>query len=174
MNPPTTLPAPPEQVTLAIEGMTCASCAARVEKRLNKIEGVAATVNYATEQARVTVPEGVGADDLIAQVEAAGYTAKLPKPRDAASGAAGAGASAAGASTDPEEDEADDRNGPTVRFAVEFPSPGDYRLFLDFAHGGEVRTAAFTVHVPAEGGAPTTTAPTTAPAPAADAGHAGH
>jgi hypothetical protein len=75
-------------------------------------------------------------------------------------------------------DEADDRNGPTVRFAVEFPSPGDYRLFLDFAHGGEVRTAAFTVHVPAAGGTPTTTAadagPTTAPTPAADAGHAGH
>lgn len=72
-------------------------------------------------------------------------------------------------------DEADDRNGPTVRFAVDFPSPGSYRLFLDFSHGGEVRTAAFTVHVPAEGAAPTTT--TTAPpaaGPDADAGHAGH
>jgi hypothetical protein len=51
-------------------------------------------------------------------------------------------------------DEADERNGPGVRFAVEVPSPGDYRLFFDFAHRGEVRTAAFTVHVPAEGEAP--------------------
>jgi hypothetical protein len=46
-------------------------------------------------------------------------------------------------------DEADEANGPGVRFAVEVPSPGDYRLFFDFAHRGEVRTAAFTVHVPA-------------------------
>lgn len=46
-------------------------------------------------------------------------------------------------------DEADDRNGPAVRFAVEVPSPGTYRLFFDFAHRSDVRTAAFTVHVPA-------------------------
>jgi hypothetical protein len=49
-------------------------------------------------------------------------------------------------------DEADERNGPGVRFAVEVPSPGDYRLFFDFSHEGEVRTAAFTVHVPVERG----------------------
>jgi hypothetical protein len=48
--------------------------------------------------------------------------------------------------------EAADRGGPEVRFAVEVPSPGDYRLFFDFSHGGTVRTAAFTVHVPAETG----------------------
>ena len=48
-------------------------------------------------------------------------------------------------------DEADRANGPEVRFAIEVPSPGDYRLFFDFARRGQVRTAAFTVHVPAEG-----------------------
>jgi Cu+-exporting ATPase len=60
--------------------MTCASCAARIERRLNKIEGVTATVNYATEKARVHVPEGVSAEELIASVEKAGYTAELPEP----------------------------------------------------------------------------------------------
>jgi Cu+-exporting ATPase len=68
------------QFELAIGGMTCASCAARIEKRLNKIEGVTATVNYATEKAKVHVPEGVGLEDLIASVEKAGYSAALPKP----------------------------------------------------------------------------------------------
>ncbi|MBA3605974.1 MAG: copper-translocating P-type ATPase [Acidimicrobiia bacterium] len=63
-------------VDLTIGGMTCASCAARVEKRLNKIDGVTATVNYATEQAKVHAPDGVSVDDLIAQVTAIGYTAK--------------------------------------------------------------------------------------------------
>src|SRR3546814_9816498 len=51
----------------------------RIEKRLNKLDGVTASVNYATEQARVAVPEGVDTDELIAQVEAAGYTARLPQ-----------------------------------------------------------------------------------------------
>ena len=76
----TTTSAPATSVDLLIGGMTCASCAARIEKRLNKLDGVTATVNYATEQARVAVPDGVTADDLIAQVEAAGYTARLPRP----------------------------------------------------------------------------------------------
>ena len=100
MNPPTTIPAPTEQVTLAIEGMTCASCAARVEKRLNKMDGVTASVNYATEQARVSVPEGVAAEDLIAQVEAAGYTAKVPEPPRPAAGAGADGAGPDGSSDD--------------------------------------------------------------------------
>ncbi|MGH8998235.1 MAG: heavy metal translocating P-type ATPase [Acidimicrobiia bacterium] len=70
--------------------MTCASCAARIEKRLSKLDGVTATVNYATEQARASVPEGITPEDLIAQVEAAGYTARLPrsKPSDSDPGAA--------------------------------------------------------------------------------------
>ncbi len=67
------------RVDLVIGGMTCASCAARVEKRLNKLDGVTATVNYATEQARIEVADGVTTDELIAQVEAAGYTARLPQ-----------------------------------------------------------------------------------------------
>jgi Cu+-exporting ATPase len=70
----------PESVQLEIGGMTCASCAARIEKKLNRMEGVSATVNYATEKARVTYEPGVAVDDLIATVEATGYTARLPRP----------------------------------------------------------------------------------------------
>ncbi|WP_432572667.1 heavy metal translocating P-type ATPase [Kineococcus sp. SYSU DK005] len=58
--------------------MTCASCAARVEKKLNRMPGVEASVNYATEKARVALPEGTGVADAIAVVEATGYTAALP------------------------------------------------------------------------------------------------
>ena len=65
-------------VDLAVTGMTCASCAARVEKKLNKMPGVVATVNYATETARVQVPEGVSRDDLVAVVEATGYGVAQP------------------------------------------------------------------------------------------------
>lgn len=64
------------RVELAIGGMTCASCAARIEKKLNRMEGVEATVNYATEKARVAFAEDVSVDDLIATVEATGYTAQ--------------------------------------------------------------------------------------------------
>jgi Cu+-exporting ATPase len=67
-------------VELSIGGMTCASCAARVEKKLNKLDGVTATVNFATEQAAVSFPATVAAGDLIAVVEQAGYTAALPAP----------------------------------------------------------------------------------------------
>ena len=66
------------KVTLAISGMTCASCAARVEKKLNQMDGVIATVNFATEQATVDFPAGVTAEDLVAAVEETGYTATLP------------------------------------------------------------------------------------------------
>ncbi len=67
-------------VDLEIGGMTCASCANRVERKLNKLDGVTATVNYATEKARVTYADGVGTDRLIEAVEAAGYTARVPQP----------------------------------------------------------------------------------------------
>ena len=67
-------------VELVIGGMTCASCAARVEKKLNRIEGVTASVNYATEKAHVTAAAGVSVDDLVATVERTGYTATLPAP----------------------------------------------------------------------------------------------
>ncbi|MEU7723378.1 heavy metal translocating P-type ATPase [Streptomyces tibetensis] len=67
-------------VELAIGGMTCASCAARVEKKLNRMDGVTATVNYATEKARVSYSDDVSVGDLIATVEATGYTAREPAP----------------------------------------------------------------------------------------------
>ncbi|MFB7877242.1 heavy metal translocating P-type ATPase [Nocardia sp. NPDC056064] len=71
------------QVELVIGGMTCASCANRIEKKLNKLDGVTATVNYATEKARVDFTGEVSPDDLIATVEQAGYTAALPAPKQA-------------------------------------------------------------------------------------------
>ena len=77
-------------VELEIGGMTCASCAMRIEKKLNKLEGVTATVNYATEKAKVTVPEGYDPELLISEVEKTGYTAALPKPPNERRGAADA------------------------------------------------------------------------------------
>jgi P-type Cu+ transporter len=65
---------------LVIGGMTCASCAARVERKLNRLDGVTATVNFATEAARVSFPETLTVGDLIAVVERTGYTAALPAP----------------------------------------------------------------------------------------------
>jgi Cu+-exporting ATPase len=86
--------AAPASIELAIGGMTCASCANRIERKLNKLDGVVATVNYATEKARVSYPDGVAPETLVATVEAAGYTATLPPPPAAeapADGTAGAG-----------------------------------------------------------------------------------
>ncbi|MBF6251092.1 copper-translocating P-type ATPase [Nocardia farcinica] len=68
------------RIELEIGGMTCASCANRIEKKLNKLDGVTATVNYATEKARVDFTGDIAPEDLIATVEAAGYTAALPAP----------------------------------------------------------------------------------------------
>ncbi|MEZ5093889.1 heavy metal translocating P-type ATPase, partial [Nocardioides sp.] len=65
------------QVELDITGMTCASCANRIERKLNKMDGVVASVNYATEKAAVTVPAGVSTEDLLATVEQAGYAATV-------------------------------------------------------------------------------------------------
>jgi Cu+-exporting ATPase len=77
--------APPDggAVELAIGGMTCASCAARIEKKLNRLDGVTATVNYATERARVSWTGELSTDDLVATVEKAGYTARVPEPERA-------------------------------------------------------------------------------------------
>ena len=74
------MPTAPQQIELSIGGMTCASCASRIEKKLNRMAGVTATVNYATEKAMVTVADGVTSQDLIATVEKTGYTAELPAP----------------------------------------------------------------------------------------------
>ena len=71
----------PTDVELLIGGMTCASCANRIEKKLNRLDGVTATVNYATEKAKVSFGEGVTPEDLIATVEKTGYRATLPRPR---------------------------------------------------------------------------------------------
>jgi Cu+-exporting ATPase len=76
-------------VELEIGGMTCASCAARIEKKLNKLDGVTATVNFATEKAKVSFPAGVSPQDLITVVEQAGYTAALPAPPQAGPEASG-------------------------------------------------------------------------------------
>ena len=65
---------------LEIGGMTCASCANRIERKLNKLDGVTATVNYATEKARVTAPAGYDPFHLVTEVEKTGYTAALPQP----------------------------------------------------------------------------------------------
>ncbi|HSE09057.1 MAG TPA: heavy metal translocating P-type ATPase [Nocardioidaceae bacterium] len=73
---------------LEISGMTCSSCANRIEKKLNKLEGVTATVNYATEKAKVTYTGDVTPDDLITTVEATGYGATLPAPPAAEAGGA--------------------------------------------------------------------------------------
>jgi len=67
-----------EQTDLAIAGMTCASCANRIERKLNKLDGVTATVNYATEKAHVTYPTSVDPQELLDTVSAAGYSATLP------------------------------------------------------------------------------------------------
>jgi Cu+-exporting ATPase len=88
-------------VELVIGGMTCASCAARIEKKLNKLDGVSATVNYATEKAKVTYAGAVSPQDLIATIVATGYTAALPVPKVS-------GAVAAAGSGDAGHDEKDD------------------------------------------------------------------
>jgi Cu+-exporting ATPase len=73
----------PSRIELEIGGMTCTSCAARVEKKLNKLEGVSASVNYATEVASVSYDPGhVRLPDLVRTVEAAGYRAALPSDTD--------------------------------------------------------------------------------------------
>jgi Cu+-exporting ATPase len=78
--------APAAEVELSIGGMTCASCAARIEKKLNRMDGVTATVNYATEKAKISYPDGLEVADLIATVEKTGYTAERPHPPVPAAG----------------------------------------------------------------------------------------
>jgi Cu+-exporting ATPase len=76
----TTESRPHERVELAIGGMTCASCANRIERKLNKLDGVTASVNYATEKASVAFPVGMRVEDLVSTVRAAGYEATPPSP----------------------------------------------------------------------------------------------
>ncbi|MFE4466778.1 heavy metal translocating P-type ATPase [Oerskovia sp. NPDC056781] len=103
MTTPTGLTAGPTlvEVDLAIEGMTCASCVARVEKRLNRVDGVEATVNLPLESAHVVLPEGVTDAELVEAVEKAGYRARVTGRR-AASPAVPARVAAPGAAVVPE------------------------------------------------------------------------
>ena len=88
-------------VELVIGGMTCASCAARIEKKLNKLDGVSATVNYTTEKAKVMYAGSVTTEELVATVEATGYTAAVPAPKaERTTGTAG------GVDEDAKDDEA--------------------------------------------------------------------
>jgi Cu+-exporting ATPase len=83
------LPSATDAVELEITGMTCASCANRIERKLNKIEGVTATVNYATEKARIEFPHTLAPSDLVKVVADAGYGATVPAPPASSPGAAG-------------------------------------------------------------------------------------
>ncbi|MFH8395797.1 heavy metal translocating P-type ATPase, partial [Streptomyces anulatus] len=126
------------EAELMIGGMTCASCAARVEKKLNRMDGVTATVNYATEKARVTFAEGLKLGDLVATVEKTGYTARpVARPERKAPPGGGAAAPpgvappAAAPDTYTYADEArradtsmDTATGPGVEPAVTGPAPG--------------------------------------------------
>jgi P-type Cu+ transporter len=78
--------APVVALDLPIRGMTCASCAARIERKLNRMEGVRASVNYATSTAHVTFPAGLDPAELVATVERTGYAAQLPAPPEATPG----------------------------------------------------------------------------------------
>lgn len=79
-----TTTAPLGTVDLAVGGMTCASCVARVEKKLGKLDGVQATVNLATESAHVVLTKEVSDDELVAAVARAGYTAQVTSRQEAA------------------------------------------------------------------------------------------
>ncbi len=93
---------PPAEVELLIGGMTCSACAARVQKRLNALDGVSASVNFATERASVLVPPGTSAATLIEVVRQAGYQAADARPQHAAADQAGAeGTAGAGTAGDP-------------------------------------------------------------------------
>ncbi len=100
-------------VELQIEGMTCAACANRIERKLNKLDAVTAEVNYATEKARVELPADMQPQLLLDTVEQAGYHARLPKPRTPEPAAPGAGgATDAGRAAGSANNQTDDSAGP--------------------------------------------------------------
>ncbi|WP_328686998.1 cation-translocating P-type ATPase [Streptomyces caniferus] len=82
-SPPPAAPAPPLTTTLTVGGMTCAACVGRVEKKLGRLDGVAASVNLATGRATVSHPAAVSVTDLVTTVEAAGFTAQPHEPAPA-------------------------------------------------------------------------------------------
>ena len=112
-------PATDHEVELAIGGMTCASCANRIERKLNKLDGVTAEVNYATEKARVEYAPAIEPQLLLDTVEQAGYSARLPRPRSSrprtpARDAASAAAADAGQATGGHADAQKGRKGSTA------------------------------------------------------------
>ncbi|MEU0072435.1 heavy metal translocating P-type ATPase [Streptomyces sp. NPDC006332] len=108
-------------VELLIGGMTCAACAARVEKKLNRMDGVTATVNYATEKAKVSYPTGVDVADLIATVVRTGYTAEEPTPPPDETSTETAGEADAGADAGEDPESAALRQRLTVSAALAVP-----------------------------------------------------
>ncbi|NDL57089.1 heavy metal translocating P-type ATPase [Phytoactinopolyspora mesophila] len=98
------VPAGLGQVEISIGGMTCASCANRIERHLNKLEGVTASVNFATEKAKVEYAGTVSAEDLVAVVEKAGYQASLPPEPDAAGRAGDDTGAGAGGEEEPDRE----------------------------------------------------------------------
>ena len=103
-GPPVAAPPATREVELAIEGMSCAACAVRIEKKLNKLDHVAAAVNYATATAWVTAPPALPVEALTTAIGNAGYTAWPTGSTAATAGADAAGADAAGAETAETED----------------------------------------------------------------------
>ena len=123
MTDPAPSTAPTREVMLAVAGMTCASCAVRVERNLNRMPGVEATVNYATATAHVRYPEDMAPDALVGTVEATGYSADLP-PADAR----------AGESAEPAYDGA-------VRLVASIANRSDDVIGYVFAINGKVNSA---------------------------------
>ncbi len=104
MSSPTTEPILVlRELDLPVQGMTCASCAARIEKKLNRMDGVTASVNYATETAHVRFPDALDPAELVATVERTGYHASLPAPPPAETAADDASAAPAGAAAPDDE-----------------------------------------------------------------------
>ena len=127
--------------------MTCASCANRIERKLNKLDGVIAEVNYATERARVSYPATVSTDDLLATVAAAGYAATLP-------GAEPATADDEDEAGDPELDALRQRLVVSALLTVPVVAAGDgagaavRRLAVGLAHPGRARGGVGRLAVP--------------------------
>ena len=104
MSSPTTEPILVlRELDLPVQGMTCASCAARIEKKLNRMDGVTASVNYATETAHVRFPDALDPAELVATVERTGYHASLPAPPQLETAADDASAAPAGAAAPDDE-----------------------------------------------------------------------
>ncbi len=168
----------PAQVDLTIGGMTCASCANRIEKRLNRLDGVTATVNYATEKARVSFGGAVTRADLIAQVEKAGYSASVrPTPYDRpATDATDAPPAPSGRLTDVPAAPHDQPTGGTTDVpAAPRDRSGASATEAPRPHGASSRTARRTHLPPRATGPPPRThpPPTTAPAPPCPRPHVG-